>query len=208
MPISYWRQTRLTVTSCSGLQHLRQDKGWIERRGWQSDWRGGAMPTEPPELAELLDLLLDASVEFILVGGGAAVIHGAPVTTQDVDIVHSRQPANVDRLMQVLSRLDARVIDPAGRDLKPERAALAGTGQSLLRTRLGRIDALGALHDGRGYEELLANTDTVDFDGRSLRIVDLQTLIEIKSGTGRAKDRLVVPILLALARQRSDEGGD
>jgi hypothetical protein len=68
---------------------------------------------------------------------------------------------------------------------------LSGLGQSLIRTRLGRLDVLGALHDGRGYEHLLATADTVDFDGRSLRVIDLQTLIEIKSGTGRAKDRLM-----------------
>jgi predicted nucleotidyltransferase len=166
------------------------------------------MPAEPTELAQLLEQLLDASVEFILVGGGAAVIHGAPVTTQDIDIVHSRESSNVDRLLHVLSRLEARVVDPAGRDLKPEHAALSGSGQSLLRTRLGRVDVLGALHDGRGYAELLANAETVDFDGRSLRIIDLQTLIEIKSGTGRAKDRFVVPVLLALARRRAEnEGG-
>jgi predicted nucleotidyltransferase len=161
------------------------------------------MPVEPAELADLLELLLDASVEFILVGGGAAVIHGAPVTTQDIDIVHRREAENIDRLLQVLSRLDARLVDPAGRELAPEHATLSGPGQSLIRTRLGRIDALGALHDGRGYEDLLATAETVDFDGRSLRIIDLPTLIEIKSGTGRAKDRLVVPVLLALARQRA-----
>lgn len=165
-------------------------------------------PAELAELAELLTLLLDSSVEFILVGGGAAVIHGAPVTTQDIDIVHNRESTNVDRLLQVLSRLDARVVDPAGRHLKPERAALSGPGQSLLRTNLGRIDALGALHDGRGYGELLTSAEIVDFDGRSLRIIDLQTLIEIKSGTGRAKDRLVVPVLLALARQRARDDGN
>lgn len=62
---------------------------------------------------------------------------------------------------------------------------------------------MDALHDGRGYEELLPTAETVDFDGRPLRIIDLQTLIEIKSGTGRAKDRLVLPVLLALARQRA-----
>jgi predicted nucleotidyltransferase len=161
------------------------------------------MPVEPAELAELLELLLDASVEFILVGGGAAVIHGAPVTTQDIDIVHSRRAENVERLLQVLSGLDARLVDPAGRNLTPGRLALSGPGQLLIRTRLGRVDVLGALHDGRGYEELLRTAETVDFEGRSLRIIDLHSLIEIKSGTGRAKDRLVVPVLLALARQRA-----
>lgn len=161
------------------------------------------MPVQPAELAELLVLLLDSSVEFVLVGGGAAVIHGAPVTTQDIDIVHNRESANVDRLLRVLADLDARVVDPAGRNLKPERQALSGPGQSLLRTRLGRVDALGALHDGRGYEELVATAETVDFDGRPLRIIDLQTLIAIKAGTGRAKDRLVLPVLLELARRRA-----
>lgn len=85
------------------------------------------------------------------------------------------------------------------------RLALSGPGQFLLRTRLGRVDALGALHDGRGYEELLATAETVDFDGRPLRIIDLQTLIAIKAGTGRAKDRLVLPVLLELARRRAGD---
>jgi hypothetical protein len=84
------------------------------------------MSVAPTELAQLLELLLDASVEFILVGGGAAVIHGAPVTTQDIDIVHSRDAANIDRLLQVLSRLDAHLVDPAGRQFEPERAVLSG----------------------------------------------------------------------------------
>jgi len=55
------------------------------------------MADAPPELGELVALLLDASVDFILVGGGAAVVHGAPITTQDVDIVHSRESENVVR---------------------------------------------------------------------------------------------------------------
>jgi predicted nucleotidyltransferase len=156
------------------------------------------------ELGELLGTLLDGGVELILVGGAAAVIHGAPITTQDVDIVHRRSDDNVDRLYTVLEALHARVADPAGRDLKPSRLALCGAGQHHLRTRLGRLDILGALHDGRGYEELIGAADTIDFDGRSLRVVDLRTLIEIKATTGRARDRLVVPILLELLRRRDD----
>ncbi len=162
------------------------------------------MPVQPAELSGLLELLLDSSVEFVLVGGGAAVIHGAPVTTLDIDIVHNREAANVDRLLQVLTSLDARVVDPAGRDLKPERVALTGPGQSLLRTRLGRVDVLGSLHDGQEYAQLQRTAETVDFEGRTLRVIDLQTLIAIKSSTGRAKDRLVVPILLELARRRAE----
>lgn len=68
-------------------------------------------------------------------------------------------------------------------------------------TRL--MTALAALHDGRGYTALVDHTDLVDLGGRSLRVLDLPTLIDIESGTGRAKDRLVVPVLLAPAKSRS-----
>jgi predicted nucleotidyltransferase len=161
------------------------------------------MPDAPAELDELLAVLVDGGVEFILVGGAAALIHGAPITTQDVDIVHRRDPANVARLLTVLERLDAFILDLARRRLRPTAQGLEAGGQILLTTRVGRLDALGMLHDGRGYDELITHTDVVDFDGHELRIIDLETLIEIKSSTGRAKDRLTVPILLELARIRA-----
>jgi predicted nucleotidyltransferase len=166
------------------------------------------MPVDSGEISELLTTLIDAGVAFVLVGGGAAVIHGAPITTQDVDIVHDRSPQNVRRLLLALAAVDARIADPAGRDLRPSAPALEGPGQSLLRTRLGRLDVLGALHDGRGYDDLVATAEAIDLDGRELRVVDLDTLIQIKSSTGRAKDRLVVPILLAIAKARDTRTTD
>ena len=39
------------------------------------------------DVGELLRRLSDAGVEFIVVGGAAAVLHGAPITTEDLDIV-------------------------------------------------------------------------------------------------------------------------
>jgi hypothetical protein len=53
----------------------------------------------------ILLALLDAGVEFIVVGGTAAVIMGAPVVTFDIDIVHRRTPENVDRLYEFLIRI-------------------------------------------------------------------------------------------------------
>jgi hypothetical protein len=42
------------------------------------------------DLDALIQALLAARIEFIVVGGAAAVLHGAPITTQDLDIVHRR----------------------------------------------------------------------------------------------------------------------
>jgi hypothetical protein len=154
------------------------------------------------DLEALLDALNDAGVEMIVVGGAACVLHGAPVTTVDLDIVHRRTPENAARLMDLLTRLDAALRDPAGRVLRPTADLLLGPGQLNLATRLGPLDPLGQLHDGRGYEELLGRSVELRDGDLRLRVLDLPTLIEIKSSSGRAKDRLVVPVLLALARDR------
>lgn len=110
------------------------------------------------DLEALLQALVDAGVEFIVVGGAAAILHGAPTATQDLDIVHRRPPENVDRLLALVERLDAYVREPGHRHLRPQREHLAGTGQLNLSTTLGPLDPLGALHDGRGFDELVAHT--------------------------------------------------
>jgi len=82
-----------------------------------------------------------------------------------------------------------------------EKCGLAGGGQLDLLTTLGPLDLLGRLHDGRGYDELLPHSEVLSEGARRVRVVDLPTLIEIKTNAGRAKDRLVVPMLLALLRE-------
>ena len=57
-------------------------------------------------------------------GGAAAVLHGAPITTEDLDIVHRRSPENVSRLKSLLDELDARVRELADRRLRPQESAL------------------------------------------------------------------------------------
>jgi hypothetical protein len=154
------------------------------------------------DLAALIDVLLGAEVEFVVVGGASAILHGALAMTQDLDIVHRLAPANVERLMTVLTQLDAIVRDPAGRRLIPESSHVRAGGQLNLLTKLGPLDLLGQLHDGRGYDQLLPHSEVFSDGTRRIRVIDLPTLIEIKTTAGRAKDRLVVPMLLAALRQR------
>jgi hypothetical protein len=150
----------------------------------------------------LVDALIQADVEFIVVGGAAAVLHGALAMTQDLDVVHSSTVENVRHLTTVLDQLDARVREPGPRRLRPDESMLRGGGQVQLTTTLGPLDLLGRLHDGRGYNELLPHTELLTDEYRRVRVLDLPTLIEVKTGAGRAKDRLVLPLLLALLRER------
>ena len=157
------------------------------------------------DLDALLAALAAAGVEHIVVGGAAAVLHGAPITTQDLDVVYRRTAENLDRLQAFLVDLDALARDPAGRRLRPDRSHLEAGGVLLLNTRLGPFDPMARLADGRGFEELLAHSAVIDDEGLVLRVLDLPTLIEVKTAANRAKDRLVLPVLLALleAQQRA-----
>ena len=154
-------------------------------------------------LPALLAKLCDAGVEFIIVGGAAAVMHGAPITTKDLYIVHRRTPENVARLLEVLLQLDATMrYDFANRGLRPTSEMLAGKGQINLSTSLGPLDPLCELDEGKGYDELLPHSKSVMDQGRLLRVLDLPTLIAVKTRAGRPKDRLVLPILIATLQER------
>ena len=154
------------------------------------------------DLDSLLVALCEAEIEFIVVGGAAAVLQGAPITTQDLDIVHQRTPDNIARLVALLDDLDA-FFRPilSGRYIRPTSEHLSGKGHINLTTKLGPLDHL-CLMDGRSYEDLLPHTDEVTDGAIQLRVLDLPTLIETKRQTGRAKDQLALPILIALMEER------
>src|SRR5580700_10633737 len=89
-----------------------------------------------------LRLLSENQVDYILVGGLAAVLQGVPVSTFDVDIVHSREALNIHRLLAVLETLDAVFRMQPDRRLKPNASHLSGEGYVNLVTRLGILDVL------------------------------------------------------------------
>jgi hypothetical protein len=79
---------------------------------------------QPPKFKEALEVLAGHHVDFVVVGGVAAVLGGAPISTFDLDIVHDRTQTNVVRLLSALTDLDARYRDLTGRVLRPEAHAL------------------------------------------------------------------------------------
>ncbi len=157
------------------------------------------------DLEALLEALVNGGVEFVVVGGVAAVLHGAPVTTLDLDIVHNRTEENVCRLLIVLEDLDAETRPPRSPPLRPTREMLLGRGQLNLSTRLGPLDPLCVLHSGEDYDALLTAAVTLSDGSLELRAIDLDTLIRVKTAAGRAKDKLTVPLLLALRDTRLEK---
>ena len=161
------------------------------------------MASQPQSLTTLLARLAASGTDFLLVGGLAAVAQGAPLTTLDVDVVHRRDPSNVDRLIAFLRSVDARYRGrPAGQVLAPAPESLMGAGHHLLVTSLGPLDVLGAIEGGRDYASLLPESVAVLVEGQTVRVVRLETLADLKRGASGAKERLVLAILEETIRRR------
>jgi hypothetical protein len=157
----------------------------------------------PSRLKNILAALAAAKVEYILVGGLAAVAQGAPLMTFDADIVHRRTPDNVHRLVDALSGLNARYRGrPAGEVLRPTVEILSTAGHSLLTTDYGPLDVLGAIEGQRGYDELIGHAIAVEMQGHPIQVLGLAMLAELKRGSTHAKDRASLLVLEDTLRRR------
>lgn len=148
-----------------------------------------------PRFRDALELLSKHDVEYIVVGGVAGVLAGAPISTFDLDIVHDRRADNVGRLLAALADLEARYRDPAGRDLRPDASGLAGPGHHLLVTRFGPLDVLGEIGAGNDYAGLVEHSEVIRLGDAALRVLGLPALIRVKEQAGRPKDLAVLAIL-------------
>lgn len=161
------------------------------------------MASPPSGLTTLLARLAASGTDFVLVGALAAVAQGAPLTTMDVDVVHRREPGNVDKLLASLEALDARYRGrPAGQVLRPTREALLGDGHHLLMTTFGPLDVLGAVEGGAGYDEVVRDCVTVEVEGQPVKVASLRTLVELKRGAASAKARLALAVLEETLRRQ------
>jgi len=164
------------------------------------------MPTrnEKPtglDLSSVLEGLIKADIEFILVGGLAAVVQGAPVTTMDVDIVHNQSSENIAKLLGFLKSIDAFHRRPDDKVIRPKEGDISGMGHALFTTRLGPLDVLAAVEEGRTYEDLIEYTVGIEFRGHTVRVLNLKTLVELKRTSRDPKDRQSLPVLEETLRQ-------
>jgi len=147
------------------------------------------------DLTTLLQHLVAAQIEFILVGGLAAVAQGAPITTHDVDIVHRRTDENLGRLVAVLRGVHARYRGRPGAPVPLDEKALRGPGHSLLTTDLGALDVLGAIEEGRDYDLLLPDARVLHLPAGIVRVLSLEAIVRLKRLSSHPKDRLMLPVL-------------
>ena len=156
-----------------------------------------------PSFREILRLLNKHEVEYIVVGGVAAVIQGAPVTTFDLDALVRLSEGNADRLMLALGELDARYREHET-EINPTKEDILAGGHLLLLTRAGPLDVLGFIGDGNRYEDLVSHSEKVPMTIGTFRVLDLDELIRQKKSSDRPKDRAMLELLEEVLRQQRD----
>ena len=143
--------------------------------------------------------LSDAQVEFVIIGGWAAILHGSDYVTKDLDICFSRDRENLKRLAAALAPHHPRL-----RDLAVElpfvwdESTLRNSSVLTLTTDLGAIDLLAEVPGVGSYDDALANAVVVRAFDRDVRTLNLRTLIRSKRAAGRAKDLAILAELEAL----------
>ncbi len=137
----------------------------------------------------------------MVIGGIAAVAHGSPQFTRDLDITYAADEENLERLGAVLVRLGASLRGVT------EEVPFVPDGRTLKRTRVltlvtpdGPLDVLAQPDGSAGYAHLRANAITATVAGLDVRIAGLDDLIAMKKAAGRPKDRIYVEELEAIRR--------
>ncbi|MFO7700367.1 MAG: hypothetical protein R6W79_07170 [Acidimicrobiia bacterium] len=149
----------------------------------------------------MLRVLQDHRVEFVLIGGVAARLRGAPVLTEDVDVTPANHRANLERLVSALSDLDARLrtsTEPGGVSFPFDAGFLESATSWTLATRFGDLDLVFAPIGTTGYPDLRRDADDLRIAIEPELIVSVASLADVirsKEAAGREKDRASLPLL-------------
>jgi len=152
---------------------------------------------------ELLSLLGQNRIEFIIVGGLAATAHGSSRFTKDLDIVYRRAIDNVTRLVNALANYEPYLRGaPPGLPFSwSERTIWNGLNFTLI-TSLGAIDLLGEITGGGSYDDLLPYSVRLHLFGVECFCLGLERLIHVKRAAGRPKDFETIAELEAILEER------
>lgn len=152
-------------------------------------------------------LLAAGGVEFIVIGGVAATIHGSAHITYDLDILYRRTADNIERLAATLEPIRPYLRGaPEGLPFHLDAATITRGLNFTLETALGDLDLLGEVTGGGTYENLRGETITGTLDNLEFHCVSLRRLIVLKRAAGRRKDLNIIAELEALLEEQEGAG--
>ena len=167
------------------------------------DDRGGFDPRA------MLRVLVEHDVEFVLIGGLAATLHGSPHVTTDVDSSPASTSAHLECLAAALAVLEARIrVEgvPEGLPFDPAPSLLSRVSILNLTTRFGDLGLTFEPSGTGGYGDLIKAAISLDIGEVRLSVASLDDVIRSKEAADREKDRLTLPTLRRLKERLDREG--
>ncbi|MBK6728342.1 MAG: nucleotidyltransferase [Xanthomonadales bacterium] len=157
------------------------------------------------ELNRLLQRLIAAEFDFVIVGGFAATLHGSSMLTRDLDVCAVVSEENIEKLRRAFADLH-----PVYR-MSPERWSFLDhpapgvvMNHLYLQTDLGPLDVLGSITGVGGFEAVREHAVAVELFGQQVRVISVADLIRAKETLARPKDRMVALELRALRDRQGD----
>jgi hypothetical protein len=149
-----------------------------------------------PLLHKIAKVMAENRLEAVMIGNSAAALHGAPVTTLEIDFMFRKTPANLGKLKKIARSFDASILKPYYPVSDFYRVVNDDQGIQL--------DFMAKLHGIRSFEGLKSRAVRVDFGSESLLIASLADIIKSKRAVGRNKDLAVLDILEQTQREQEN----
>lgn len=147
-----------------------------------------------PLLVSVADALAKSRLEAVLIGNAAAALHGAPVSTVDLDFMFRATPANLAKLKRLADRLGASILRP----YYPASGLFRVTNED----RGLQVDFMSAIHGVKSFNSLRSRAASVGIGKRRLLVADLADIITSKRAAGRARDKAILRTLEATLREK------
>ena len=157
------------------------------------------------DFTRLLQRLSDSAIDFVIVGGYAAVTHGSSMVTRDLDICAVLSTETVTKLRSVLAEWNPK------HRMTPTKLSfldfpLSGSLENLyLQTDVGVIDILSSILGVGDFQRLKASAEDFEIGGRVYHVICIEDLITSKEALGREKDLLAAKELRAIAAKRNKQ---
>jgi predicted nucleotidyltransferase len=142
------------------------------------------------DLKKLLNLLLENEIDFVLIGGFAAVVHGSTLVTQDLDICAAITEENINKLREALKDYNPwhRMNRKAKLSFIDHPESLEKVNNIYLQTDLGILDVLSETQPAGDFEMIKKNSVEISLYGHKCKVISIDDLITVKEKMNRPKD--------------------
>ncbi len=136
-------------------------------------------------LVELVDAVAQAGLQVVVIGNAAAVLHGVPILTHDVDLMVRDHPQLTNKLQRFAEIFNVTLTQP----YEPFSKIIRGVGRPI------GVDFVLALSSQKSFESVRSRATKVRIGRRLVWVAALEDIIAAKEAAGRAKDKATLLIL-------------